>query len=123
MLKKNQLLNDPNSASPTEMQNSKGGKDGVAGLSGDPPEQQDLQNAVEDSEDNKANSEAMRKKQLSLMKKRKRKSQLISETVTPEDAEVAEIDAMHSKVDQRTRNTCDIRYISHGGSSMGLDLE
>ena len=88
------VAHDPNSASPTEMQNS-GGKDGVAGLSGDPPEQQDLQNAVEDSEDNKANSEAMGETTV-IDEEEEKKVAADNETVTPEDAEVAEIDE-HSK--------------------------
>ena len=88
------VAHDPNSANPTEMQNS-GGKDGVEGLSGDPPEQQDLQNAVEDSEDNKANSEAMGETTV-IDEEEEKKVAADNETVTPKDAEVAEIDE-HSK--------------------------
>ena len=90
------VTNDVNSASPSEMQNSKGGKDGIATLSEDQPEQQDLQNA-EVFEGSKANNEAAEETTV-IDHEEEKKVAAESESVTPEDAEVAEIDAMQSKV-------------------------
>ena len=90
------VTNDVNSASPSEMQNSKGGKDGIAALSEHQPEQQNLQNA-EVFKGSKANNEATEETTV-IDHEEEKKVAAESESVTPEDAEVAEIDAMQSKV-------------------------
>ena len=90
------VTKDANSASPTQMQDSTGEKDGATALSEDQPEQQDQQNVVEVQEDSKENSEA-KHKTTGIDKEKEKKVEAESETVTPEDAEVAEIDAEHSK--------------------------
>ena len=90
------VTNDVNSASPSEMQNSKGGKDGIAALSEHQPEQQNLQNAKV-FKGSKANNEATEETTV-IDHEEEKKIAAESESVTPEDAEVAEIDAMQSKV-------------------------
>ena len=90
------VTEDANSANPTKMQDSTGEKDGVAGLSEDQLEQQDPQNVVEVPEDSKGNG-GVKDKTTVIDKEEEEKVAVESETVTPEDAEVAEIDDEHSK--------------------------
>ena len=68
----------------------------MAALSEDQSEQQDLQNA-EVFEGSKANNEATEETTV-IDHEEEKKIAAESESVTPEDAEVAEIDAMQSKV-------------------------